>query len=134
MSLDEVEIRRQDTISVICAVSRNAIGQGIAWEFLQTRWEEIHRRYSSLSFELGTLLKCVVGGFAGASSFRLDIVKGFFSGRDVGAAAQALEQVLNTADRVLEEAHGNAAFLERNERELGSWLRAQIRHKTRRRA
>ncbi|GAB5359892.1 hypothetical protein AAMO2058_000581100 [Amorphochlora amoebiformis] len=121
MALDESEIRRQDSIGLICAVADNPIGESLAWEFVQENWKELRKRYGSLSFELGTLLKCVIQAQASSSAFRLEGVKGFFEGRDVGAAASALKQAI-------EEAEGNVAFLQRHEAELRAWLRAAAKN------
>mmetsp|Transcript_31821 Transcript_31821/g.77554 ORF Transcript_31821/g.77554 Transcript_31821/m.77554 type:complete len:1119 (+) Transcript_31821:199-3555(+) len=123
MSLDENEIRRQDAVSTICAVARNPVGGPLVWEFLQQEWNEIRKRYGALSFELGSLLKCVIAAYAGANAFRLEKVQQFFHDRDTGAAASALKQAL-------EEAEGNAAFIDRHEKELGAWLRAATKSRS----
>mmetsp|Transcript_35648 Transcript_35648/g.68827 ORF Transcript_35648/g.68827 Transcript_35648/m.68827 type:complete len:577 (-) Transcript_35648:442-2172(-) len=120
MALDQKEIRRQDAVGVICAVARNPVGEALAWEFLQEHWEQLKGLYGALSFELGTLLKCVIGAHAGSSAFRLNAVKTFFEGRDAAAASAALAQAL-------EQAEANVDFLQRHEAELGAWLRAAVR-------
>ena len=45
LSLDENEIRKQDTVMVIANVAANPAGRVLTWRFVKQNWEELAKRY-----------------------------------------------------------------------------------------
>lgn len=39
MAINPDEIRRQDAVSAIVAISRNTIGRSLAWDFFRENWD-----------------------------------------------------------------------------------------------
>lgn len=49
-------MRSQDTVFVIAGVTGSVTGREMAWDFLKTRWSDLHDRYKG-GFLLSRLIK-----------------------------------------------------------------------------
>ena len=102
------DVRLQDTIFVVSAVAANNRGRNLAWEFLKEQWDEFDRRYGSGGFGLMRLV-AITNAFTGND--KRDDVAAFFEAHPTPAAERTIRQAL-------ERIALNAAWLERNRREL----------------
>ena len=91
------EVRSQDTVSVLGAVSGNPKGKALAWEFLKDNWGTFMERYGHGGFMLmrlvGTASRVHHAGPAGRSARVLRVAPGARGGAlrppdDRGAGAQ----------------------------------------------
>ncbi len=106
------DVRLQDTIFVVSAVAANNRGRDLAWKFLKERWDEFDRRYGSGGFGLMRLV-AITNAFT--SNAQRDDVAAFFEAYPTPAAERTIRQAL-------ERIALNAAWLERNRAELGSYF------------
>ena len=83
------DIRVQDSIRVIVAVSSTQKGRALAWEFIRTNWSEIDRRYGDGGFALMRLVS-LVSGFT--TTERLKEVSQFFNDNPTPAAERTIKQ------------------------------------------
>ena len=83
------DIRAQDTIRVIVAVSSSRKGRSLAWDFVRKNWPELDRRYGDGGFALMRLVS-IVSGFSSHS--RLEEVEAFFQNNPTPAAERTIEQ------------------------------------------
>ena len=83
------DIRVQDSIRVIVAVSSTQRGRALAWEFIRTNWSEIDRRYGDGGFALMRLVS-LVSGFT--TTERLEEVSQFFDNNPTPAAERTIKQ------------------------------------------
>jgi len=116
-SLDPLEIRAQDTITVVSAISNNVVGEALAWQFVQDNWSVFYARYGSSSFQFAGLLSAVTRHFRTVGA-RDDVV-GFFEGKDLGSGKRALSQAVEVIDR-------NIKWLADNYTPIVNWLNAHI--------
>jgi puromycin-sensitive aminopeptidase len=86
------EVRSQDTIYLVAAVSRNPLGRAHAWAWMQGNWEVIAAKFGGGQFMLSNFVTVVCGGWG--SERRLAEVTDFFAGREVPGAEMALRQSL----------------------------------------
>jgi len=113
-SLDPTLIRAQDTITVVTWVSNNIIGESMAWEFVQDKWDTFYARYGTSSFQFAGLLNAVTRHFRTTGAH--DDVTRFFEGKELGSGKRALAQALEVIDR-------NVQWLQTNYDPVVAWLR-----------
>ena len=106
------DVRVHDTISVIASVASNRLGRDIAWEFVKDNWGEFDRRYGEGGFAIMRLVS-VISVFT--TEERREDVERFFRDNPTPAAERTVSQSL-------ERIGVNAAWLERNRRDLAHWL------------
>jgi aminopeptidase N len=113
MSLDESEIRKQDTVSVLAGIANSAAGRTLAWNFVKRNWKEFDRRYSGGSFEMSNLITAVTAFFT--SEYDYTDIQSFFTSHTVSNAKRAVSQSL-------ERIQMNIDWLDRNEKSMSEWL------------
>ena len=106
------DVRLQDTIFVVAAVAANHRGRHLAWDFLKEKWDEFNRRYGSGGFGLMRLVS-ITNAFT-SHAMREDVAA-FFAEHPTPAAERTIRQAL-------ERIALNAAWLERNRREVAQYF------------
>ncbi len=106
------DVRSQDTITVVGAVSGNIRGRGPAWDFVRENWPEFDRRYGGGGFGLMRLVG-ICNSFAEMG--RYAEVESFFQENPTPAAERSIRQAL-------ERIRLNATWVEKNREELAGFF------------
>jgi len=107
-------VRAQDSIFPIAEVARNPRGRDMAWRFVTDNWAEFERRYGGGGFLLARLIAVATEQFA--SEQKAAEVEAFFGSHPAPAARRT---ILQSVERI----RSNAAWIEREGRSIGEWLR-----------
>ena len=111
-SLDDSQVRSQDTIRVMVSVASNRLGRELAWEFLKDNWTEFDRRYGEGGFAIMRLVS--ISSLFTTAEKRREIVE-FFEANPIPSAERPIRQGL-------ERMSINIAWLDQNREDLGRWL------------
>jgi aminopeptidase 2 len=114
MSLDEKEIRGQDSFYVYSSLSANPDARDLFWQFFTEHFGKLHDKFSKSLSLFGAAVKCAVGGFV--SLDRIKEAEEFFADKDTKEYARSLEQAL-------EGARVNAHWVNRDHTLVADWLR-----------
>ena len=106
------EVRSQDTVSVLGAVSGNPKGKALAWEFLKDNWGTFMERYGHGGFMLMRLVG-LPRGFT--TRDRLDEVREYYASHPAPAAERSVRQTIEGLEL-------NVAWLERNKDDVAAWF------------
>ena len=106
------DVRSQDTVTVVGAVSGNPKGKALAWDFLKDNWDEFNERYGHGGFMLMRLVG-LPRGFT--TQERLDDVKQFYGAHPVPAAERSVRQVIEGIEL-------NVAWRNKNKDDASNWL------------
>jgi puromycin-sensitive aminopeptidase len=106
------DVRSQDTVTVLGAVSGNPKGKALAWDFLKDNWDVFNERYGHGGFMLMRLVG-LPRGFT--TQERLDDVKQFYAAHPVPAAERSVRQVIEGLEL-------NVAWLDKNKDDVSQWL------------
>ncbi|KAJ8281244.1 hypothetical protein GJAV_G00065240 [Gymnothorax javanicus] len=118
-TLDPTKIRKQDAISTIVYISRNVVGQTLAWNFVRERWAYLFSQYGSSSFSFANLISGVTSRFS--SKFELQQLQQFMKDNEsvgFGAGALALEQAVASIT-------ANMKWLVENKEPVLNWFISQ---------
>src|SRR3989454_3924259 len=107
-------VRSQDAALVITnvATSRPSLGRDLAWSFLKKNWDELYRRYAESGFLIRRLVE-IAQMFATPEAAK--DVEGFFRAREA-------PEVHRVAQQAAEKIRVNAAWRNRNGKELARWF------------
>ncbi len=106
------DVRSQDTVSVVGAVSANPKGKELAWNFLKDNWDTFMDRYGHGGF----MLMRIVGlprGFT--TREKLDEVREFYETHPAPAAERSVRQTIEGLEL-------NVAWVERNKDDVAAWF------------
>ncbi len=106
------DVRSQDTVTVVGAISGNPKGKALAWDFLKDNWDEFNERYGHGGFMLMRLVG-LPRGFT--TQERLDDVKQFYAAHPVQAAERSVRQVIEGIEL-------NVAWRDKNKDDASNWL------------
>lgn len=106
------EVRSQDTVFVIVAVSFNRYGRELAWQFFKKNWAELLKRYDG-SYLLARLIKCLTENFA--SEEKAKEVEAFFMEHPIPGSERNVQQSL-------ESIRLNAKWLTRDSERIRQFL------------
>ena len=106
------DVRSQDTVSVVGAVSANPKGKALAWDFLKDNWDTFMERYGHGGFMLMRLVG-LPRGFT--TRERLDEVRAFYESHPAPAAERSVRQTIEGLEL-------NVAWLERNKEDVAAWF------------
>lgn len=107
-----VDVRPQDTISILSSVGANPEGRDIWLKFVQKNWKTLVTRYGDGGHTLARLVKAI-GGTAEEKHFKS--FKKFFTTHDAPGAKRSIEQVL-------ERLESNIAWLKRDGKIIEKFL------------
>ncbi|KAK7475553.1 hypothetical protein BaRGS_00033186, partial [Batillaria attramentaria] len=97
MSLEGVDIKRDNAISVIGWVAQNPVGTRLAWDFIRGRWGTIMSDFSQSSSRLKFMINAIASTFH--EDFHLSELQDFMQeADDLGPAEQALNQAVETVE------------------------------------
>ena len=89
MSLDEKEVRGQDSLYVFGSLSDNPDAREILWNFFTTNFDLLHTKYSKSLSLFGSAVRSSVAGF---DTFeKISEVEAFFNDKDTKEYARPLE-------------------------------------------
>jgi aminopeptidase N len=106
------DVRSQDTVTVLGAVSGNPKGKALAWDFLKENWDVFNERYGHGGFMLMRLVS-LPRGFT--TQERLNDVKQFYAAHPTPAAERSVRQVIEGLEL-------NVAWLDKNKDDVSQWL------------
>ena len=106
------QVRLQDGVSVISAVSSNPLGRKLAWKFVKKSWKLINERYGRGHFMLPRLLE-PFGNFH--SKVEAEDFETFFKKHSAPAAKRTIKQVL-------EKIRSNDDWLKRDNQKIREYL------------
>ncbi|MDE2803258.1 MAG: M1 family metallopeptidase [Chloroflexota bacterium] len=106
------DVRSQDTVSVVGAVSANPKGKALAWDFLKDNWDTFMERYGHGGFMLMRLVG-LPRGFT--TRERLEEVREFYETHPAPAAERSVRQTIEGLEL-------NVAWLERNKEDVAAWF------------
>ncbi|XP_052787465.1 aminopeptidase N-like isoform X1 [Mya arenaria] len=115
MAIDENEIRRQDSVSVIVYISRNTIGRSLAWDFFREQWDFLLTDYGAGSFGFSNLIGGITSSFNTMPHY--NELKDFMESKtDLGSGARAFDQAL-------EKTQSNIRWMNANVPVIATWLK-----------
>ncbi|KAK7601689.1 hypothetical protein V9T40_009130 [Parthenolecanium corni] len=121
-SLNETSgIRKQDVVRVFSAVSRNVIGQPLAWAMLREQWDRVVKYLGSSLFGLSNIVKSVLDTANTEHEINEIIEFAVKHRKDTGLANRAIRQSL-------EKARSNLVWMKRNHKTIVSWLQDAVSH------
>ncbi|XP_046380097.2 aminopeptidase N-like [Haliotis rufescens] len=111
------QVRKQDALNVLVYVSRNSIGQGLAWDFFRNRWETIRNDYGTAFFAFTRLIGGITESFN--TPFQLKQLQTFVDTHpDQGSGKRAFEQAM-------EKTNANIKWMDANVQSVQTWLKNQ---------
>eukprot|EP00731_Ephydatia_muelleri_P032158 Em0023g665a len=113
-------VRSQDTLSVIQAVSSTVNGRYLAWYFVRNNWSVLLSRYGTGSFSLTSLIRVSLKHSAQNWSLmrrRNSLLQTPDAGSGTRAVLQAIESI-----------KANIQWVNSNQNGLGTWLNWWITH------
>ncbi|KAI9303207.1 aminopeptidase [Cunninghamella echinulata] len=113
MSLDEKEVRGQDTIYVFGSLAANPDARLLFWQFFSQNYDLLHSKFSRSLSLFGAAVRSAVGGFS--SKEQLDEVEAFFADKNTKEYARPLQQAL-------ESARVNTKWLLRSKDSVDQWI------------
>ncbi|KJE90548.1 membrane alanine aminopeptidase [Capsaspora owczarzaki ATCC 30864] len=93
-SLDPTKIRSQDATTVVAYVASQTTGELVAWDWLRAHYDEYAAMLGGGSFSLGNFVSGVVAHFQTQQLY--NDVQAFFAPKELGAAANAVAQSLES--------------------------------------
>ncbi|KAG0164361.1 Aminopeptidase 2 mitochondrial [Apophysomyces sp. BC1034] len=118
MSLDDKEVRGQDSIYVFRSLATNPRARDLFWEFFSQNYDILHAKFSKSLSLFGSAVRSAVGGFASLEKIRE--VEGFFADKDTKEYARPLQQAL-------EGAKVSAKWVNRDHSIVADWVQENAR-------
>ncbi|KAK3575959.1 hypothetical protein CHS0354_019277 [Potamilus streckersoni] len=109
---------KRNAVGAIVAISKNPIGQSLAWDLITSRWDYFIREYSDSLFLLRNMVIGVTGTFT--TNEKLKQLKEFVERTlNLGTARTAFEQAV-------EKVKANIKWIDDNYPNVNSWLDRQV--------
>jgi len=102
-------VRSQDTVFVISGACGSVAGRQASWEFTQSEWEVLNKRYGGGGFLLVRLIKIVTENFA--SEAKAEDVKSFFEKNPCPSAERSIRQSLENITLNVEQLRRDEAAI-----------------------
>ncbi|KAI8089940.1 aminopeptidase [Halteromyces radiatus] len=113
MSLDEKEVRGQDSIYVFGSLAANPDARLLFWQFFTQNYDLLYSKFCKTISLFGAAVRSAVGGFS--SLEKLEEIEAFFADKDTKEYARPLQQAL-------EGARVNAKWLLRSKESVALWV------------
>ncbi|WAQ96948.1 AMPE-like protein [Mya arenaria] len=111
---DPTKILSQDFFAVVTYISRNPVGNSLAWDWVRNNWEYLVTRFTTGSRSLGRLVPSIVDKYN--SRFKLQEVEDFFvKYPDGGAGSRGRDQARESIQR-------NIIWMRDNSGNIKDWL------------
>ncbi|CAN7982366.1 unnamed protein product [Ixodes hexagonus] len=112
-------VRRQDGVAVFSSVGRSVYGRCIAFNFLLSNWDKLHKLYAGGAFTLPQLFSTATGNIR--TRFELDQLKAFYNKNK-----KTVSSVERTYRQTIEKAEFNMRWMDDNYEKIRDWLVAKI--------
>lgn len=119
MSIDEKEVRGQDSLYVFGSLSSNPDARDILWDFFTTNFDLLHTKFSKSLSLFASTVRSAAGGFVAFD--RISEVEAFFADKDTKAYERSLQQAL-------EGARVNAKWVERDHQLVADWITENVKN------
>lgn len=119
MSLDEKEVRGQDSLYVFSSLSANPDAREILWTFFTTNFDLLHSKFSKSLSLFASIVRSAVGGFV--SFDRISEIEAFFADKDTKEYERSLQQTL-------EGSRVNAKWVERDHQLVANWITENVKN------
>ncbi|KAJ8022253.1 Glutamyl aminopeptidase [Holothuria leucospilota] len=117
-AMDESKIRNHDYFTVLRDISRNPVGNPIAWDFLRANWEYLVDRFGLDDRELGMIIPEITKFYC--TEQKLQEMEDFFAKYpEAGAGTRGRQQAL-------ERVRTNINWVNRNQEVIQEWLNNQF--------
>nr|XP_022900776.1 endoplasmic reticulum aminopeptidase 1-like isoform X2 [Onthophagus taurus] len=113
-TLDRNIVKPQDVKTVLAVVAANPEGRLLAWRHLKAYWPTMQSLFGNSTFMMGSLISAVTAHLS--TPYDYYEVSTYFNGMDVGSAARALQQSLETIKL-------NINWVTHNGPEIYTWLK-----------
>jgi len=117
MSLDDKQVRGQDSIYVFRTLGSNPDARNMLWEFFSSNYDLLHTKFSKSLSLFGIAVKSSVDGFT--DERRIEEIEAFFANKDTKEYARPLQQAI-------EAAKVNAEWLKRDSQAVQDWVRGYV--------
>ncbi|KAI8578103.1 hypothetical protein K450DRAFT_249048 [Umbelopsis ramanniana AG] len=117
MSLDEKQVRGQDSVYVFRTLGSNPDARNHLWEFFSNNYDLLHTKFSKSLSLFGIAVKSSVDGFV--DDRRIEEIEAFFANKDTKEYARPLQQAI-------EAAKVNAEWLKRDSQAVQDWVRGYV--------
>lgn len=118
MSLDEKEVRGQDSLYVFGSLSSNPDARDILWNFFTSNFDLLHSKFSKSLSLFASTVRSAVGGFV--TFDRISEIEAFFADKDTKEYERSLQQAL-------EGARVNAKWVERDHQLVADWITENVK-------
>lgn len=119
MSMDEKEVRGQDSLYVFGSLNSNPDARDLLWKFFTENFEVLRTKFAKSLSLLGSAVRSAVGGFV--SLDRITEIEAFFADKDTKEYARPLQQALE-GNRV------NAKWVERDHQLVADWVKTNAKN------
>ncbi|XP_053392868.1 glutamyl aminopeptidase-like [Mercenaria mercenaria] len=117
-SKDTEKIRSQDFFTVITYISRNPVGNSLAWDWVRANYDYLVNRFSLYNRYLGRLIPNIISKYN--TQFKLQEADAFFRKYpDAGAGSRARVQARESIQR-------NIDWMANNANSIKNWLMQQL--------
>ncbi|KAG2222206.1 hypothetical protein INT45_014103 [Circinella minor] len=114
MSLDDKQVRGQDSIYVFRSLGINSDARDLFWKYFSENYDTLHAKFSKSLSLFGSAVRSVVSGFT--SFEKIEEIETFFADKDTKEYARPLQQAL-------EAAKVNAKWIERDNAVVADWAK-----------
>ncbi|KAI9491733.1 aminopeptidase [Zychaea mexicana] len=114
MSLDDSQVRGQDSIYVFRALGTNPDARDLFWTYFSENYNTLHAKFSKSLSLFGSAVRSAVSGFT--SFDKIGEIEAFFADKDTKEYARPLQQAL-------EAAKVNAKWIERDHAVVADWAK-----------
>lgn len=113
MTMDEKEVRGQDSLYVFGSLSSNPDARDLLWEFFTNNFDLLHNKFSKSISLFASTVRSAVGGFV--TFDKINEIEAFFADKDTKEYARSLQQAL-------EGCRVNAKWVERDHQVVADWV------------
>ncbi|KAI7900637.1 aminopeptidase [Cokeromyces recurvatus] len=117
MSLDEKEVRGQDSLYVFRSASTNPNARDLFWEFFSKNYELLHSKFAKSLNLFASAVRSAVDGFV--TFERISEIETFFADKDTKEYDRPLQQAL-------EACKVNAKWVERDHQLVADWIKDNL--------
>ncbi|KAL0074682.1 aminopeptidase [Phycomyces blakesleeanus] len=113
MSLDENEVRGQDSIYVFRSLSTNPEARDLFWDFFSQNYDMLHAKFAKSLSLFGSAVRSSVSGFTCLD--KIAEIEAFFAEKDTREYARPLQQAI-------EGAKVNGKWVQRDHESVAAWV------------
>lgn len=119
MSMDEKEVRGQDSLYVFGSLSSNPDARELLWKFFTENFDVLHAKFAKSISLFGSAVRSAVSGFV--TDDRIAEIEAFFTDKDTKEYARPLQQAL-------EGCRVNAKWVKRDHQIVADWIETNAKN------